>query len=129
VSLRVWTAEELARVWPLPGDWVWHSEPGMDWFALHTPSMVMVFVDADGLLVTTSEAEPVAVALAVIGAHQGRDSVETLAREMDDRDRELGKVAIAEDHEQDREGACIAAGEALGFRRSAAMLRRGTVAP
>jgi hypothetical protein len=30
VSLRVWTAEELARVWPLPGDWVWHSEPGRD---------------------------------------------------------------------------------------------------
>jgi hypothetical protein len=122
VSPRVWTAEELARVWPLPSGWVWHSEPDMDWFALHTPSMVMVFVDAGGLLVTTSEAEPIAVALAVIGAHQGRDSVETLAREIDLCASNCRGVAFACGSPED-------AARASAYQHAADLLRRGTVAP
>jgi hypothetical protein len=145
VSPRVWTAEELARAWPLPDGWAWRRCGDGSFYAVAVTSAdtwdegdaVEVSGEGTGLGACVRRVDrdlnvwpaPIAVALAVIGAHQGRDSVEALAREMDDRDRELGKVAIAEDHEQDREGACIAAGEALGFRRSAAMLRRGMVAP
>jgi hypothetical protein len=98
MSPRVWTADELARVWPLPVGWIWHCEEGMDWLALHTPSMVM--------------------ALAVIGAHQGRDSVEAFVAEMESAAEQCRASATAADAD-----ACLSA--AIAFEVCADGLRLG----
>jgi hypothetical protein len=126
VSPRVWTAEELARVWPLPDGWMWSytDGDGQAWMAIASDEdddAMACFIWADGTV--GCDNAPPEVVLAVIGAHQGRDSVEAMAVEVE---RE------AADHEP--AGLDPTAVRWAGFGREAlgrvaAMLRRGRVAP
>jgi hypothetical protein len=69
------------------------------------------------------------VALPVILASRGMDSLEALAAAMLETGHCLELEAVTHDGHGDRETACIRSGEALGLRIAAAMLRRGTVKP
>jgi hypothetical protein len=130
MSPRVWTAEELARVWPLPEGWSWqwvysYSFDGHCWAAVDG-DRARVCIDSIGRLRCDDiDGEDYRVALAVIGAHQGRDSTETMAAA-------IGNAAIAshedslgdvnEWHDAHSQGCSEA------YEECAAMLRRGTVA-
>jgi hypothetical protein len=129
VSPRVWTAEELARVWPLPDGWTWSCSDRLGWHALavvDVPGQLTgdsVSVAHGRLRVDSYYFTPTEVALAVIGAHQGRDSVETLAVEVD----RLG--TLFEPAGLDPTAVHWAGRGRSRMREAAAMLRRGTVAP
>ena len=117
VSARVWTRDELDRVWRLPEadgkrilyPWAWRVDSdGPVAYEVGPSEPNEVWVDRGRLAAGDGE-PPVEVALAVIGAHQGRDSPERLAQEVEQ---------VAEWDEAPDES---------DMRALAAMLRRGTV--
>jgi hypothetical protein len=88
MTSRQWTREELDRVHPLPDGWEWAEilEPNIcdqRWCAVYgddDPGRVSVTVE--GFVEVDGEDVPVAVALAVILASQGLDSLAAMADAM-----------------------------------------------
>ena len=128
MSTREWTEDELDRVWPLPDGWAWRRcERDGSFYALATTDAntwdegdaVEVYGEGTGLGACVRRVDrdlaiwpaPIDVALAVIGAHMGRDSPERLAQEVEQ---------VAEWDEAPDES---------DMRALAEMLRRGTVKP
>jgi hypothetical protein len=118
---RQWTREELDRVHPLPDGWAWRQRPNGSWCATYAASGVRcdVWVSAGSLIAMVEGATeplnfdpPINVALPVILASKGLDS--------------LGAMAAAMDTEGDLNGSSWAK---VAYRWCAAMLRRGTVEP
>ena len=91
MSTREWTEDELDRVWPLPEGWAWRRcERDGSFYALATTDantwdegeVVHVYGEGTGFGACVRRVDrdlaiwpaPIDVALAVIGAHMGRDS-------------------------------------------------------
>jgi hypothetical protein len=134
---RQWTREALDAAHPLDG-WKWkHGHSG--WYAEAIADTQQWnagdVVSARGGQVCRLDANseywpaPHDVALAVILASRGMDSLGAMAAAMLETGHCLELEAVTHDGHGDRETACIRSGEALGLRAAAAMLRRGTVKP
>ena len=137
MSARVWTRDELDRVWRLPEadgkrilyPWAWRVDSdGPVAYEVGPSEPNEVWVDRGRLAAGDGE-PPVEVALAVIGAHQGRDSPEWMAEALDDRAEMLHAKSKIGGGFSDVLHARQAAGQAIEAQRSAKMLRRGTVKP
>jgi transcriptional regulator GlxA family with amidase domain len=131
MTTRVWTKEKLNEAHPLPkskdgstSSWMWEldGEPPT-WDATLTDYSDSVFVCDDGTLGSMSGEPPADVALAVILASKGLDSMEAMAREVE---RFAGIVRATGD---DDRSAVLAGRERSRLREVAEMLRRGTVKP
>jgi hypothetical protein len=131
VSPRIWTAEELARVWPLPEGWTWQWVYSYDgdvhcWAAVDGDA-ARVYIDSIGRLRCDDiDGEDFRVSLAVIGAHQGRDSVETIVAAIDGAAKSSHEDSLSdanEWHDAHSQGCSEA------YEECAAILRRGKVAP
>ena len=123
VTDRVWTKEELERVWPLPDGWTWTRDMG--WMAIWKGGG-LVGVDASGhLLASFTSGIPLAVSLAVVSVALGLDSREDIAAAIvksGDIEERIGKAAG---------GTSIITGMARAAEayRCAEMVRRGRVSP
>ncbi len=131
---RVWTVKELDRVLPLPEGWTWSIASGLSEFDPTRPWAFGVGdrgveVDADGA-VSAQDGNgrrfdpPAEVALAVILASQGRDSMEAMAEAMDGIARVIAASKVGQ---AAYDGAMECAAAATG--RCAEILRRGRVKP
>ena len=130
---RIWTIEELTRVHPLPDGWTWAAERVTavrgDW---------EVWLDDEGELCSWYEPDggsmlrcdpPADVALAVILASKGLDSLAAMADALDKMaDTALSRIKPLVDAGRS-ERAYQADGDATGLRTGARMVRRGTVNP
>jgi hypothetical protein len=120
MNVRVWTLEELDLAHPLPDGWEWSIASGLGEFDSTRPwafgvGDLGVELDLEGRVVANDGNgkrfdPPADVALAVILASNGLDSMETMAFEVERRvsTSTLGGLLVA-------------------WRDVAAMLRRGTV--
>jgi hypothetical protein len=140
MSDRVWTLKQLNDVHTLPKGkaggirneppWFWRIDPtGPVAFAVMPVDDWEVWVDARGHLCSSNGDPPEAVALAVILASKGMDSLAAMAATLVAASQDLELEALTHDSHGDREAACARSGEALGCRVSAAMLNRGRVQP
>jgi hypothetical protein len=134
MTARVWDVDELNRVHLLPDGWrwMWLTEYGL-WCARYeddSGGWAEVWVEGGALAYSEHLAEcPADVALAVILASQGRDSLDALADAMvrhrdaaaraESRCRRTKKHARANQH----------VGKWEAFDLARAMLRRGRVEP
>lgn len=128
---RIWTLKELDDMHSLPEGWTWADDPSVGWHARY-PGGYTVCIDASDDVVAlhdgTRHFEPPArVALAVILASKGLDSLAAMADELDRlRVVELDRIApLAAKGRHER--AYHADGHATGLHKAAAMLRRGTI--
>lgn len=121
MTARVWTEAELDRVHPLPKGtadgirnrppWFWRvDQTGPVAFTVAPDDGCEVWVDAGGRLCSSDGDPPADVALAVILASKGLDSMEAMAASLED------DADCEDDLRADRY-----------LRKAAAMLRRGTV--
>jgi hypothetical protein len=127
---RQWTREALDAAHPLPRGWYWRvdddgADEGDGYHVIAVdPSDHDPFNDddaevwvLDGGLESTRASIPVDIALAVILASLGMDSLGAMADAMKTRAEALRSGPIVSDADF---------GESTGFRKCAAMLRRGT---
>lgn len=138
IETREWTREELDRVHPLPEGWAWARRLNGSWFARHfaNGARCEVWVSAGSLIAAVygaAEPEsidpPVDVALPVILASKGLDSLGEMADEMA---LEAAKAKErARTHRLNRQTAMAYSndGQQSGLTAAAAMLRRGRVQP
>jgi 3-oxoacyl-ACP reductase-like protein len=139
MSARVWTREELDRVYPLPDGWAWARLPSGAWCARRTANGARSTVFVRGGTLCAECSVPMAaafdidppddVALAVILASRGLDSREAMADAAATRastHREMARMALADGKPTVSQCAELMAS---AFDEDAAMLRRGTVEP
>jgi hypothetical protein len=136
MSDRVWTVEELDIVHPLPKaeavryryPYAWRVDSdGPVAFEVGPSEPDEVWVDARGHLASATGEPPADVALAVILASKGLDSMEAMAREMDTKAGEMTERSRVGGGFSDTIHAAIAQGRAVQAVEDAATLRRGTV--
>ena len=117
MTARGWTREELDRVHPLPDGWAWRLWAGEPMACSGT---LEIFADGDEVWGQGRESSmtalPCAVALAVILASRGCDSLAEMAGRLE-ADSRKGAV-----HDWER-------GYAAGLAFAAAVVRRGRVNP
>jgi hypothetical protein len=124
MSVREWTKEKLDEVWPVKG-WTWSHVSGRVW-ALYCDAESGQFVCMTvlgRLCLPTKGIPPITALLAVIGQHEGRDSVETLVGCLS-RWQELAERE--HDERSDARGT-YCAGQAHAWKQATKILRRGTV--
>jgi hypothetical protein len=132
---KQWTIEDLDRVHPLPAGWRWAKDSEGDWCAwlgarwVSAPGGALFWDDPSLPPDNEVMCIPSDVALAVILAGKGLDSMEAMAREMDDRADEMAKRSQVGGGFSDSIHAATASGRAVQAAEAAAMLRRGTVKP
>lgn len=124
---RVWTKEELDKVWPLPDGWVWardmfDEDEGRVWIAELIDSIDAVWV-SEGVVGFTGDGPPVEVTLAVCMVSLGFDSPAWIADALERR---------AADHASSPENldatkGLVLAGRSAEARVAAGIVRRGRV--
>jgi hypothetical protein len=139
VAKRQWTKEELDRVHPLVG-WAWAYRANGSWCARNEENGRRrdVWVSGAGHLVAEcsipmampySIDPPVDIALAVILASKGRDSLAAMADALEVAADADHRAAAESDSHGERDDANTLDGRASGKVEAAAMVRRGTVEP
>lgn len=132
---RKWTLDELEGTHPLPEadglhilyPWAWRiDDSGPVAFEVGPAEPNEVWVDHHGCLASGDGEPPAAVAVAVIFAAHGMDSLSTMADELERRSQAARADAVANgDWSELLAAACDA--EANVYREAAAMLRCGRV--
>lgn len=133
---RVWTREELDRVWTWSDErkaegWSWAVD-GYGEVVACGPKGLTVEVEVDGTLLVldraVERAKPPAadICLAVCSAHLGLDSPAELARKLNDRAEMAQREA---DAQLDFGRSLYCEGQAHAWRDASSMLSRGRVAP
>jgi hypothetical protein len=128
MSARVWTKEKLDDVWPVKG-WTWGRISGRVW-ALYCdaePNQHVCMSVLGRLHLSDKVIPPTAALTAIIGVHEGRDSMEAMARAMTDAANDMTERSRVGGGFSDTVHAAIAQGRAVQAVEVAEMLRRGTV--
>jgi hypothetical protein len=132
MTARVWTKEKLDEVWPVKG-WTWGHISGRVW-ALYCdvePGQYVCMSVLGRLCLPDKAIPPTAALTAIIGVHEGRDSMETMTADLERGSQSARSFALLDSLSRRAEGDDLdgALREAYeeGMREAAEMFRRGMV--